>query len=248
MEWSETGANITGCEVALDLYAFNRSTAWLFGERLYLGVPMRVQLALSIVLVLTAGVCAQDNILLMNGRVISGKVLGQSTLEVRYLVPNGKAPPRERQEPTEEVFSVTDSLGRERVWYFHDTIFGNDLTVDQMRSFIKGQQDARDGYRPTWTTVGGFVFGAGTVIAANLEMNSFFLPPIYAVGMTLPRVNVTRGSIRDPYMEGDMDYAYGYARVGRTKRVVHGLLSTFAGIGAGLLVRQLIINPGMEGY
>jgi hypothetical protein len=207
---------------------------------------MRVQFAVCVMMFLSAGMRAQDNILLMNGRVVTGRVVGQSTLAVRYLVPDGKVPPRERQEPTEDVFSVTDSLGRERIWYFHDTVFGNDLTVDQMRSFIKGQQDARDGYRPIWTTMGGFVFGAGTVIAANLEMNSFFLPPIYAAAMTLPRVNVTRGSIRDPYMEGDMDYAYGYARVGRTKRVVRGLLSTFAGIGAGLLVRQLMINPALD--
>ncbi|MEZ4756275.1 MAG: hypothetical protein R2817_05565 [Flavobacteriales bacterium] len=209
---------------------------------------MRALILLTLALLAAVGLNAQDNILLMNGRVITAKVLGQSTLEIRYLVPNGKAPPRERQEPTEDVFSVTDSLGRERIWYFYDTVFGNDMSVDQMRSYIKGQQDARDGYKPTWTTVGGFVFGAGTVIAANLEMNAFFLPPIYAVAMTLPRVNVTRGSIRDPYMEGNEDYAYGYARVGRTKRVVRGLLSTFAGIGTGLLVRQLVINPNLEGY
>jgi hypothetical protein len=209
---------------------------------------MRALFLLIPALLAVVGLNAQDKLLLMNGRVITGKVLGQSTLEIRYLVPNGKAPPRERQEPTEDVFSVTDSLGRERIWYFYDTVFGNDMSIDQMRSYIKGQQDARDGYKPTWTTVGGFVFGAGTVIAANLEMNAFFLPPIYAVAMTLPRVNVTRGSIRDPYMEGNEDYAYGYARVGRTKRVVRGLLSTFAGIGTGLLVRQFIINPNLEGY
>jgi hypothetical protein len=213
-----------------------------------LAIAMRALFLLIPALLAAVGLSAQDNILLMNGRVITGKVLGQSTLEIRYLVPNGKAPPRERQEPTEDVFSVTDSLGRERIWYFYDTVFGNDMSIDQMRSYIKGQQDARDGYKPTWTTVGGFVFGAGTVIAANLEMNAFFLPPIYAVAMTLPRVNVTRGSIRDPYMEGNEDYAYGYARVGRTKRVVRGLLSTFAGIGTGLLVRQFIINPNLEGY
>lgn len=248
MEWSKTGTNIAGGQVGKDLLTFIRSPVQLFGRRLSLGVPMCIRLALSVMLLLSSGVRAQDRILLMNGRVITGRVVGQSTLEVRYLVPNGKVPSRERQEPTGDVFSVTDSLGRERVWYFHDTIFGNDLTVDQMRSFIKGQQDARDGYKPTWTTLGGFVFGAGTVIAANLEMNSFFLPPIYAAAMTLPRVNVTRGSIRDPYMEGNMDYAYGYARVGRTKRVVRGLLSTFAGIGTGLLVRQFIINPNLEGY
>jgi len=192
--------------------------------------------------------CTQDSILLMNGTVIKAKVLGQSTLEVRYEEFGRKGSVRERQEPTHDVFSVTDSLGRERVWYFYDTIFGNDLTVDQMRWFIKGEQDARDGHKPTWYTIGGFLFGAGTTIAANLEMNAFFLPPIYAGAMLLPRVNVTRGSIRDPLMEGNDYYAYGYARVGKTKRVVRGLLSTFAGVAVGLAVRQFIINPNQEGY
>lgn len=204
---------------------------------------------LSLLLALLAHLgAAQDSILLMNGTVINAKVLGQSTLEVRYTEFGKRGQARERQEPTSDVFSVTDSLGRERIWYFYDTIFGNDLTVEQMRWFIKGEQDARDGHKPTWYTVGGFLFGAGTTIAANLEMNAFFLPPIYAGAMLLPRVNVTPGSLRDPLMEGNDHYAYGYARVGKTKRVVRGLLSTFAGVAVGLAVRQFVINPNLEGY
>jgi hypothetical protein len=209
---------------------------------------MRILLLCLFLAVLSSDGHAQDSILLMNGRVIKADVLGQSTLEVRYLEFGKRGQARERQEPTSDVFSVTDSLGRERIWYFYDTIFGNDLTVDEMRWFIKGQQDAGDGYKPTWTTVGGFLFGAGTTIAANLEVNAFFLPPIYAGAMLLPRVNVTPGSIRDPLMEGNDHYAYGYARVGKTKRVVRGLLSTFAGVAVGLAVRQFIINPNLDGY
>lgn len=188
---------------------------------------------------------AQDRILLMNGQEIKAKVLGQSTLEVRYqeFLRSGKM--RERAEPTETVFSVTDSLGRERVWYFHDTVFGNDLTVDQMRWFITGEQDARKGYKPLWPVIGGFVFGAGATIGLNLEMNAFFLPPLYSATMILPRVFVTKGSLSDPTLEGDENYAYGYARVGRSKRVVRSLVSTFAGIAVGLAVRQLIINPSL---
>ncbi|HNO06699.1 MAG TPA: hypothetical protein PKK49_15540, partial [Flavobacteriales bacterium] len=53
---------------------------------------------------------AQDRINLMNGKVIEGRVLGQSSLEIRYQQPRGLRP-RERAEPTEDVFSVTDSLG-----------------------------------------------------------------------------------------------------------------------------------------
>jgi hypothetical protein len=185
---------------------------------------------------------AQDRILLMSGHTIDAKVLGQSTLEIRYLDEKRSGRIVERREPTENVFSVTDSLGNERIWYFHDTIFGNDMTVQQMRWFIKGEQDARSGYKPIWPVVGGFVLGAGLTIGLNLEVNSLALPPLYAGIMALPRVHVTPGSITDPLMEGDEFYAYGYAKVGRGRRVVRSLISTFAGVAVGLAVRQLIIN------
>lgn len=51
---------------------------------------------------------------LMNGQVIEGRVLGQSTLEVRYQV-RKRTSLIERSEPTESVFSVTDSLGKEKI-------------------------------------------------------------------------------------------------------------------------------------
>lgn len=187
---------------------------------------------------------AKDRILLMGGQTIDAQVIGQSTLEIRYLTETRKGL-RERREPTESVFSVTDTLGRERIWYFFDTVFGNDMTVDQMRWFIKGEQDARKGYKPIWPMVGGFVTGAGLTIGLNLEVNSLLIPPLFAASMALPRVHVTRGSITDPLMEGDAYYAYGYAKVGRTKRVINTLISTAAGVLVGIAVRQLIINPNL---
>jgi hypothetical protein len=178
----------------------------------------------------------------MNGQEIHGKVLGQSTLEVRYQEKH-KDSLLKRSEPTESVFSVTDSLGQEKVWYFYDPAFGNDLTVDQMRWYIKGEQDARIGYKPRAAVWGGFLLGAGLVIALDLEVNSLLIPPAYAGLMAWPRVHVTPGSVRDPLMEGDNYYATGYSAVGRPKRVVRSLMSTTAGIIVGLLVNQLIIDP-----
>jgi hypothetical protein len=204
---------------------------------------MRLLLLFLFPTLLWSPLVAQDSILLMNGQVLKGRVLGQSTLEIRYLDTDRKGRTHERAEPTEDVFSVTDSLGRERIWYFHDTVFGNDLTTDQMRRFIVGEQDARTGYKPLGPVLAGFLIGAGTTMALDLEMNAFFLPPLVGMTMILPRVHVTKGSISDVTMEGDEYYAYGYARVGRSKRVVRTLMSTFAGVAVGLAVRQFIINP-----
>jgi len=185
---------------------------------------------------------AQDKINLMNGQVLEGKVVGQSTLEIRYLVPK-KDRWVERAEPTSGVFSVTDSLGQEKVWYFMDTLFGNEYTVPQMRWFINGERDARNGYKPWGPVIGGFALGAGLTMALDLEVNSLLIPPVYAGLMAWPRVYVTRGSISDPNMEGDPIYATGYSAAGRPKRVVKSLLSTAAGVAAGLLMNKLVLDP-----
>lgn len=185
---------------------------------------------------------AQDKITLMNGQILQGHVVGQSTLEIRYQVKK-RDHLIERAEPTESVFSVTDSLGKEKIWYFMDTVFGNDLSIPQMRWYMNGERDARKGYKPWLPMIGGFVLGAGAVIALDLEVNSLIIPPAYAGIMAWPRVNVTRGSIGDPNMEGDPYYAMGYSSAGRPKRVIRCLISTVLGVGVGLAVRQLVINP-----
>ena len=202
---------------------------------------MRLLLFLSLTLCL-APVRAQDKINLMNGQVLEGKVIGQSSLEIRYLVP-GKHKRVERAEPTSSVFSVTDSLGHEKVWYFMDTLFGNTYTVPQMRWFIEGERDARKGYKPILPMLGGFALGAGLTMALDLEVNSLILPPAYAGAMAWPRVYVTRGSITDPNMEGDPIYATGYSAVGRPKRVVRSLLSTTVGVLVGLAMNRYVIDP-----
>lgn len=209
---------------------------------------MRALLPLLILLSLCLPALAQDRINLMNGKVIEGRVLGQSSLEIRYQERRGHRL-LERAEPTEDVFSVSDSLGREKIWYFMDTVFGNDLSIQQMRWYMNGERDARKGYRPWGPMIGGFLLGAGTVMALDLEVNSLIIPPAYAGIMAWPRVHVTRGSISDPGMEGDPHYAMGYAAVGRPKRVIRSLIASALGVGVGLFVRQVIINPNLpSGY
>ena len=200
---------------------------------------------LCLFLACTTCVFAQDKINLMNGQVLEGKVLGQSTLEVRYQVPKG-ARLVERTEPTESVFSVLDSIGQELVWYFKDTMMGNDYSVAEMRWFINGERDARKGYKPIVPVIGGFVVGAGLTMALGLEVNSLLLPPVYAGLMAIPRVYVTQGSITDPNMEGDPVYATGYSAVGRSKRVVHSLLSTALGVATGIAMNYLVIYPAQD--
>ena len=204
---------------------------------------MRILLLVPLLVGLSA-VHAQDKINLMNGQVLDGKVIGQSSLEIRYLAPGRHT--KERSEPTSGVFSVTDSLGHEKVWYFMDTLFGNTYTIPQMRWFMKGERDARQGYKPWGPMIGGFALGAGLTMAMDLEVNSLIIPPVYAGFMAWPRVYVTRGSITDPNMEGDPIYATGYSAVGRPKRVVRSLLSSAVGVLVGLAMNRYVIDPAQD--
>lgn len=185
---------------------------------------------------------AQDKINLMNGSSLDGRVIGASSLSIRYQFVKKSGKMKLDEVPTERVFSTVDSTGKETVWYFQDMMLGNEYSIEEMRWFLKGQQDARDGYKSPWATWGGFALSAGLVIGLDMEVNSLFIPPVWTGIVALPRVNVTRGSLRDPGMEGNELYAYGYAGVGRTKRVLRGLVGSFAGVAVGLLTRQVINN------
>lgn len=240
-----TGRPLAGTKVPLHkVFGFG------FCQGLSLAARMRPIARALLLLVLSVPILntahGQDRILLMNGEVISAKVLGQSTLEIRYLETRKNGLLRERAEATENVFSVIDSLGKEKVWYFHDTIFGNDLTPDQMRWFMNGERDARKGYKATWPMIEAFTISAGLTIGLNLETNAFFIPPLVGIAMILPRVHVAKGSISNPLMEGDEFYATGYARVGRTKRIIRSLIAGFVGVGVGLAANQLVINPNFR--
>ena len=190
----------------------------------------------------------QDHILLMNGQIIDAKVIGQSTLEVRYALITGNKV-KERAEPTESVFSVTDSLGVEKVWYFQDSLFGNEFSVQQMRHYIRGEQDARKDKRFILPMIGGFVTGAGLVIGFDMEIMALLIPPVYVGAMALPRVRVSSKSIeRHPLMDGDNYYAYGYANAGKGKRIIRSLLSSAVGVAVGYGVNQLVIKPNRALY
>jgi hypothetical protein len=108
---------------------------------------------------------------------------------------------------------------------------------------MQGERDARKGYKPWVPMAGGFALGAGLVIAMDLEVNSLIIPPVYAGIMSWPRVNVTRGSLSDPGLEGNNYYAMGYSAAARPKRVIRSLIASALGVGVGLFVRQVIINP-----
>ncbi len=63
----------------------------------------------------------------------------------------------------EMVFSVVDSLNNEKILFEPTTIGNVYYTVDQMRSFIKGEALARKNYKSVGPFLSGLLTGAGSV-------------------------------------------------------------------------------------
>ncbi|TAH42876.1 MAG: hypothetical protein EYC69_04705 [Bacteroidetes bacterium] len=139
----------------------------------------------------------QDTLVLLNGRVIP--VLSVDFQE--YRVAYRKLPKQSKQisesQTTESgsikkkktkyktmdplrIFSVKYSDGTERVVYRPDSLDPMEFSQDQMRLFIKGEQDADKYYKNNFNKGLGFSLGAG---AGLLGFYGLAVPPLYATIM-----------------------------------------------------------------
>lgn len=176
---------------------------------------------------------SQDNILLISGQTIEGKILsaGDDTIRYTYLK-KGKS--KEGFVEAYRVFSLQYQSGEEKVIYMFDSLTANDRTVAELRNFIIGEQDAILGYRPFFTTAFSFLI-SGT--AAFLLDGSFVIIVVpfitYMSFIMLNRPGIDRSTIRDPKLLSNPDYLEGYKRIAKNKKNRNALWGSLIGAGVG---------------
>ncbi len=171
----------------------------------------------------------KDTILLLNGGVVIGTVV--DTLNGVTTIKNPKDSSKNEIIENDRIFSITNA-GGESVMYVYDTILGNEFTVDEMRYFILGEQDAEKGFKARGAFWGNLLLGAAGGVTGS------FLCPIPPFAFTalsgLPRVRVKNNSVsKIDYVKHDT-YIMGYERVARKKRKLGSLVGGGIGIGVGL--------------
>ncbi len=139
----------------------------------------------------------QDTLVLLSGRVIPVLSVDFQEYRVAYrklpkvskeisnqqTTDNGtikKKKTRFRTMDPLRIFSVKYSDGTERVIYQPDSLDPMEFTQDQMRLFIKGEQDADMYYKNHFNKGLGFSLGAG---AGLLGFYGLAVPPLYATIM-----------------------------------------------------------------
>jgi hypothetical protein len=198
-----------------------------------------------IVLVLLSGlVKAQDKIILLNGKTKDVfKVLGVSDEKLIFQESdNAEA----SVLSVNKIFSfVKKNAKKEEFVYKRDTTIDNYLTIPQMSMYVRGMQDGRKYYKSPLSTIEGVAFGvAGGFIIPIYSSLSFIPPAIGLLAVNVISPNLEKQPIPDKNLFKNNDYAQGYLKRARDKKLTNAII----GIGIGLFstLGFLIISGSLK--
>jgi len=153
---------------------------------------------------------------------------------------------KKKQVGLEYVFSIVDSKNKEKIFFESTTIGKTYFTVEQMRSFIKGEFTARENYHSPFSTVSGIVTGAGSIYAVPsiLCLNVFFAPLVPAANAAIVgSFNYKEKKVIEKYpnQKDDAYFIAGYREIATQKRINNTIKGGLIGLGMGV-ASAIIIN------
>lgn len=171
----------------------------------------------------------KDSIYLMNGQSIQGKIL--DTLLGAVTIADPKKPGKRLHYEHDQLYMVRFANGDKRYYYLQDTTIGNWFTRDEMWMYMKGEVDARKGFKARGAMIGGGVAG---IIGG---MSGTLWGPVAPYGFMalsgITKVRIRHQTVSNPiYLESDA-YILGYERVARQKRKIKSLIGGTIGLGIG---------------
>jgi hypothetical protein len=174
-----------------------------------------------------AQVC--DSIYLMNGNVVGEKVL--DTLLGAITVNDSKKPGKKIHYEWDQLYMVKFANGTDRYYYQQDTAKYNWLTLEEMWMFMKGENDARRGFKPKACAIAAGVCG---LIGG---MSGTFWGPVLPYGYMafsgITKIKIRANSVSDARFVDYDGYILGYERVARNKRKIWSVIGGSIGLVAG---------------
>lgn len=173
---------------------------------------------------------SQDTIFLMNGHVVGEKVI--DTLLGAITIVNPKKPERKIHYEMEQLYMVKfSSSGYKRFYYEQDSLKNNWFSRDEMWMFMKGERDARKGFKARGAFIGAGIAG---LIGG---MSGTFWAPIAPYGYMalsgITKIRIRHSTISDPRSIESDAYILGYERVARHKRRIQSIIGGTIGLAIG---------------
>lgn len=178
----------------------------------------------------------QDTIYLMNGHVVGEKVI--DTLLGAVTIVNPKKPEKKIHYEWDQLYMVRFADGNKRFYYEQDSLRNNWFTREEMWMFMKGERDARKGFKARGSLIGAGV--AGVVGGLTGTFWAPVLPYTYMALVGIPKVRIKAETISNPvYVESDA-YILGYERVSRQKRRVQAIVGGTVGLAVGFALYSFL--------
>lgn len=172
---------------------------------------------------------AQDTIYLMNGQVVGEKVI--DTLLGAVTIANTKKPNKNIHYEWDQLYMVRYANGDKRYYYQQDTTIGNWFSRDEMWLYMKGENDARKGFKARGAFIGAGI--AGILGGMTGTLWGPIAPYGYMALSGLPKVRIRGKTISNPnYIVSDA-YILGYERVARQRRKIKSVIGGTIGLAIG---------------
>ena len=177
----------------------------------------------------------QDTVYLMNGQSIGEKVI--DTLMGSVSIANIKKPGKLIHFELSQLYMVRYANGKKRYYYGQDSSIYNYFTRDEMWMFMKGEVDARRGFRAR-----GALLGAGIAGLVGGMTGTFWgpiLPYGYMALSGITKVRIRHKTISNPVFVDSDAYILGYERVSRQRRRFTSIISGTIGLAVGYTIYGL---------
>ena len=180
----------------------------------------------------------QDTIYLMNGQVVGEKVI--DTILGAITIINPKKTNKKIHYEWDQIFMVRYANGDKRYYYQQDSLLSNWFSRDEMWMYMKGENDARKGFKAKGAMIGAGIAG---IVGG---MTGTFWGPIAPYGFMalsgLPKIKIKHNTISNTaYVESDA-YILGYERVARQRRKIKSVIGGTIGLGIGYGAFALFLN------
>ena len=181
----------------------------------------------------------QETLLLLNGKQFSGATLDTAGLKINFNIYRPGKKVKQKSFYRDQVFSITNELGEEHVFYYPDMYFVNEYSIEDMRFDISGRIDARNEFKTKWVYPVGIASGFLAGFFSKGSALSALVPVVYIGVVQIPIVKIQHESISNPDFVGNEYYAGGYDQSARMKRTKHAIISGFAGLIAGIFIYEV---------
>lgn len=197
---------------------------------------MRIILALVSSLLIGNLSSAQDTLLLVNGTEMIADSIRFEGYYVGLYKQSSKKP---KHINSYRVFSIRHFDGNEEVLYTKDPGDPLDFSPEEMRMFIRGEQDANRFYHNNVNKGVSFAIGFGSSLATFYGL---LVPPLYStvVGSFTPSMDKMK--VSDESLRSNEIYCEGYQSKVRKKKIKNSLVGGFAGFVAGFIAFSLAFD------